>query len=321
MERIALGPDRIGVSRLCLGAMALGGVQDEATSFAILDRFVELGGNFIDTANCYMFWIDGGTGDESELLLGRWLAARGNRDDLVIATKVGRRPSFPGGGLEHSEPLTPERIATGLEESLARLGTDRVDLFWSHRDDPGTPLEATVAGFDAVVRDGKARMVGASNHTAWRVERARGIAARTGAAAYTAMQNRYSYLKPRPETVLPEGGHVHAAPTDLEFIAATPGAALLAYSSLLSGAYTNPAKPLGDHYEHPGTTARLRVLDEVAAETGASRNQVVLAWLAGHDAPVIPLVGVSSVAQLDEAAAGLELKLDPGQWARMTDAA
>ncbi|MEV3936231.1 aldo/keto reductase [Glycomyces sp. NPDC049804] len=321
MERIALGPDRIGVSRLCLGAMALGGVQDEATSFAILDRFVELGGNFIDTANCYMFWIDGGTGDESELLLGRWLAARGNRDDLVIATKVGRRPSFPGGGLEHSEPLTPERIAAGLEESLARLGTDRVDLFWSHRDDRDTPLEATVAGFDAVVRDGKARMVGASNHTAWRVERARGIAAGTGAAAYTAMQNRYSYVKPRPEAVLPEGGHVHAAPADLDFIAATPGAALLAYSSLLSGAYTNPAKPLGDHYEHPGTTARLRVLDEVAAETGASRNQVVLAWLAGHEAPVIPLVGVSSVAQLDEAAAGLELKLDPEQWARMTDAA
>lgn len=321
MERTALGPDRIGVSRLCLGAMALGGVQDEATSFAILDRFVELGGNFIDTANCYMFWIDGGTGDESELLLGRWLASRGLRDELVIATKVGRRPSSPGGGLEHSEPLTPERIAAGLDESLGRLGTDRVEVFWSHRDDPDTALEATVAGFDRVVREGKARMVGASNHTAWRVERARGIAAASGAAAYGAMQNRYSYLKPRPETVLPEGGHVHAAPSDLEFIAATEGAALLAYSSLLSGAYTNPAKPLGGHYEHPGTAARLRVLDEVAAETGATRNQVVLAWLAGHRAPVIPLVGVSSVAQLEEAAAGVALKLDAGQWERMTAAA
>lgn len=319
MERIALGPDRIGVSRLCLGAMALGGVQDEARSFAILDRFVELGGNFIDTANCYMFWIEGGTGDESELLLGRWLASRGLRSELVIATKVGRRPSFPGGGLEASEPLTPERIGAALDESLERLGTDYVDLFWSHRDDRETPLEATVAGFDAVVAAGKARMVGASNHTAWRVERARQIAGANGQAAYTAMQNRYSYLKPRPDAVLPEGGHVHAAPTDLDFAAETPGMAMLAYSSLLSGAYVK--KPLGEHYAHPGTDARLAVLDAVAAETGATRNQVVLAWLAGHEAPVVPLVGVSSVAQLDEVAAGFDVKLDPEQWARLSAAA
>lgn len=321
MERIALGPGGIEVSRLCLGAMALGGVQDEATSFAVLDRFVELGGNFIDTANCYMFWIEGGTGDESELLLGRWLAARGNREDLVLATKVGRRPSFPGGGLEHSEPLTPERIGASLDESLQRLGTDRVDLFWSHRDDRDTPLEATMAGFDAVVRAGKARLVGASNHTAWRVERARAIAAAAGAAAYTAMQNRYSYLQPRPGAVLPEGGHVHAAPTDLDYVGQTPGMAMLTYSALLSGAYTNAAKPLGGHYAHPGTEARFKALDAVAAETGATRNQVVLAWLAGHEAPVVPLVGVSSVAQLDEVAAGFDLKLDGEQWQRLTDAA
>ncbi|PRY56886.1 aryl-alcohol dehydrogenase-like predicted oxidoreductase [Glycomyces artemisiae] len=314
-----MGPDGIGVSRLCLGAMALGGVQDEATSFAILDRFLELGGNFIDTANCYMFWIDGGTGDESELLLGRWFAARGTRDEVVLATKAGRRPSFPGGGLEHSEPLSRARIGAALDESLGRLGTDRVDLFWSHRDDRDTPLEETVAGFDDAVRAGKARMVGASNHTAWRVERARSIADRTGAAAYTAMQNRYSYLKPRPGTVLPEGGHVHADPADLDFVEGTAGMAILTYSSLLSGAYVK--KPLGEHYAHPGTDARLKVLDEVAAETGATRNQVVLAWLAGHGAPVIPLVGVSSVAQLEEAAAGVALKLDADQWQRLTAAA
>lgn len=316
-----MGPDGIEVSRLCLGAMALGGIQDEATSFAILDRFVELGGNFIDTANCYMFWIEGGTGDESELQLGRWLASRGNREDVVVATKVGRRPSIPGGGLDHSEPLTAERIAAGVDESLQRLGTDYVDLFWSHRDDRDTPLESTVSGFDAVVREGKARMVGASNHTAWRVERARSVAERTGAAAYTAMQNRYSYLKPRPGTVLPEGGHVHAEPADLDYVAATPGMAILTYSSLLSGVYTNPAKPLGGHYRHPGTDARLEALDAVAAQTGATRNQVVLAWLAGHGAPVVPLVGVSSVAQLDEVAAGLDLTLDAEQWQRLTDAA
>ncbi|WP_245680820.1 aldo/keto reductase [Glycomyces harbinensis] len=316
-----MGDDNIGVSRLCLGAMALGAVQDEATSFAILDRFVELGGNFIDTANCYMFWVDGGTGDESELLLGRWLADRGIRDDLVIATKVGRRPSFPGGGLDHSEPLTPARIGAGVDESLERLGIDHVDLLWSHRDDRDTPLEATVAGFDAVVRSGKARLVGASNHAAWRVERARALSRKTGAAAYTAMQNRYSYLQPRPGAALPEGGHVHATDGDLDFVANTPGTALLTYSALLSGAYTNPGKALGGHYEHPGTRSRLAALDAVAAETGATRNQVVLAWLTGHAAPLVPLVGVSSVAQLEEVAAGIDLKLDPGQWRRLSDAA
>lgn len=321
MERIELGPDKIEVSRLCLGAMALGSVQDEATSFAILDRFVELGGNFVDTANCYMFWVPGGTGDESELLLGRWLASRGGREELVIATKAGRRPTVPGGGLEASEPLSRERIVRALEESLERLGTDHVDLFWSHRDDRETPLESTVAGFDEAVRAGKARMVGASNHTAWRVERARALAERGGAAAYTAMQNRYSYVQPRPGAVLPEGGHVHAAATDLDYVADTPGMALLAYSSLLSGAYVNPAKPLGEHYAHPGTRARLEVLDEVAAECGASRNQVVLAWLVGHEAPVVPLVGVSSVAQLEEVCAGVELELDPDQWRRLSEAA
>ncbi|MEU6860004.1 aldo/keto reductase [Glycomyces sp. NPDC046736] len=319
MERVKLGPEGIEVSRLCLGAMALGGVQDEATSFAILDRFVELGGNFIDTANCYMFWIDGGTGDESELLLGRWMAARGNRADLVVGTKAGRRPTVPGGGLEYSEPLTEARLEAALDESLARLGTDFVDVFWSHRDDRDTPLESTVAGFDKAVVSGKARVVGASNHTAWRVERARAIAERTGAAAYTAMQNRYSYLQPRPGAALPEGGHVHAAATDLDFVANTPGMAILTYSALLSGQYT--AKPLGEHYRHPGTDARLAVLDEVAAECGATRNQVVLAWLVGHDAPVVPLVGVSSVAQLDEVAAAFDLQLDAEQWQRLSDAA
>ncbi|GAB3220609.1 aldo/keto reductase [Glycomyces halotolerans] len=321
MEHIRLGQPGFEVSRMCLGAMALGAVQDKATSYAILDRFVELGGTFIDTANCYMFWVDGGTGDESELLLGQWLADRGNRDEVVLATKVGRRPSVPGGGLEHSEGLAADRIGAAIDESLGRLGVDHVDLYWSHYDDSQTDLAETVAGFDRVVAAGKARIVGASNHTAWRVERARAIAERDDRAAYTAMQNRYSYLLPRPGAKLPEGGHVHAAATDLDYVAATPGMAMLTYSALLSGRYTNPGKPLGEHYRHPGTTARLKVLDEVAAETGATRNQVVLAWLCGHDAPVIPLVGVSSVEQLEEAVDGVNLKLEADQWQRLTDAA
>ncbi|GAB3658626.1 aldo-keto reductase family protein [Glycomyces tarimensis] len=319
MERMNIGD--LSVSRMCLGAMALGSVQDEATSYAILDRFVELGGNFIDTANCYMFWIDGGTGDESEALLGSWLADRGLRDEVVLATKVGRRPTVPGGGLEASEPLTEARIGEAIDASLRRLGTDRVDVYWTHRDDRDTPLEQTVAGLSAQVKAGKARQVGASNHTAWRVERARHLAEASGGAAYTAMQNRYSYLRPRPGAPLPEGGHVHATAADVDYVGATPGMAMLTYSALLSGAYARADRPLSEPYAHPGTEARLRVLDEVCAEAGASRNQVVLAWLAGHASPIVPLVGVSSVAQLEEVAAGLELRLDREQWDRMSAAA
>jgi aryl-alcohol dehydrogenase-like predicted oxidoreductase len=321
MERIQLGHDGITVSRLCLGAMALGTDKDPADAFAILDRFVELGGNFIDTANCYTYWVPGCTGDESERLLGSWLAERGNRDQIVLGTKVGRRPTVAGDlGHDHSEPLTRGRIGAAIDESLERLGCDHVDVYWSHRDDRDTDQAETVSALGEQVAAGKARMVAASNHTAWRVERARRLADDAGTARYQAMQNRYSYLRPRPGAALEAGGHVHADAADLDYVANTDGMAMLTYSALLSGRYARADRPLEDAYRHPGTDARLAVLADVAAELGATRNQVVLAWLARHDR-VVPLVGVSSVDQLDEVAAGIALKLDDDQCARLDTAA
>ncbi|ADD42953.1 aldo/keto reductase [Stackebrandtia nassauensis] len=319
METYRLAGTDLTVSKLCLGAMALGAVQDERTSFAILDRFVEAGGTFIDTANNYMFWLDGHTGDESELMLGRWLAARGNREDVVVASKVGWRPTTVGGGLDDAEHLTAQRIGAAIDESLARLGTDYLDLYWTHRDDRDVGLAETVAGMAATVTAGKARAIGASNHTAWRVSEARALAPDT--VRYVAMQNRYSYLQPRPGVKLAESGHVHATSDTLDFVAATEDMALLTYTALLYGSYTRDDKPLSPQYVHPGTEARLQVLDEVATETGATRNQVVLAWLCGHPGPVIPLVGVSSVSQLDEVIDGVNLKLSAEQWRRLSDAA
>lgn len=318
MQTHRLAGTELTVSKLCLGAMALGAVQDEKTSFAILDRFVEAGGTFIDTANNYMFWLDGCTGDESELLLGRWLAERGNRDGLVLASKVGFRPKTLGGGLDDVENLSATRIAAAVDESLTRLGTDYLDLYWTHRDDRDTDLAETAAAMAATVSAGKARAIGASNHTAWRVAESRALA--PAAARYVAMQNRYSYLQPRPGVTLPESGHVHATSDTLDFVAATRDMALLTYTALLYGSYSRTDKPFNQAYRHPGTDARLRVLDEVAAETGATRNQVVLAWLCGHPGPVIPLVGVSSVAQLDEVVDGVRLRLSDEQWQRLGDA-
>ncbi|MGH8877797.1 MAG: aldo/keto reductase, partial [Stackebrandtia sp.] len=275
METYRLAGTGLTVSKLCLGAMALGALQDKQTSFAILDRFVEAGGNFIDTANNYMFWLDGFTGDESELMLGRWLAERGNRADVVVASKVGYRPNTIGADLDAAENLSAERIAAAIDESLTRLGTDYLDLYWTHRDDRSTDLAETAAAMAATVTAGKARAIGASNHAAWRVAASRAQAPE--AERYIAMQNRYSYLQPRPGTKLPEGGHVHATSDNLDYAASTADMALLTYTALLYGSYSRADKPLPPAYDHPGTDARLRVLDEVAAETGAGRNQVVLA--------------------------------------------
>lgn len=321
MNHVPLGPGAVTVSPICLGTMAFGTLVDRATSFAILDRFLELGGTFIDTANNYMFWHPGGTGDESELLVGQWLADRKVRDQVTLATKVGARPLTPGDRtLDNVEPLTARRISQALDESLRRLGTDYVDVYWAHLDDRGTDLADTVTGFAATVQSGRARVLGASNYAAWRVEEARSLAGQYSLSGYSAMQNRYSYLQPRPEAPLPESAHVHASADDLDYVRHRDGMAMLAYNSLLAGAYTRSDKPLAPAYDHPGTFARLEALDDVANSLGATRNQVVIAWLLAHDVPIIPLCGVSSEAQLEEIMAAVDLTLPPELLRRLNTA-
>ncbi|MBB5959266.1 aryl-alcohol dehydrogenase-like predicted oxidoreductase [Saccharothrix tamanrassetensis] len=312
-------PQHIGslrVSALCLGTLPFGKHVDERTSFAILDRFVAAGGTFLDTANNYVFW-DGGTGDESEETIGRWLAARGNRDDVVIATKLGARPRTPGAGLEDAEGLSGATVRRAAEDSLKRLGTDRIDLYYSHVEDRSVPLEDTLGGFAALVEAGAVREIGASNHATWRLERARAVSRANGWPLYTAVQQRYSYLRPRPHVKLPEWAHVHMTEELFDYAKTEGDVALLAYSPLLSGAYRD--KPLGEGYHHPGTTRRLAVLHEIAAELGATVNQVVLAWLVRQG--VTPIVGASSVAQLDESLGAFDLELDDDQVARLDGAA
>ncbi|ANB09040.1 oxidoreductase [Streptomyces ambofaciens] len=310
------GPSGPLVSALCLGAMPFGTTVDEKTSFAILDRFVEAGGSLVDTADNYAFWAPGGTGDESENTVGRWLASR-RRDEVVISTKVGARPTVPGSGLETAEGLSAPVIRKAAEDSLRRLGTDHIDLYWTHIEDRTVPLEETLGALDELVGGGKVAVLGCSNHAGWRIERARALARTNGWTAYTCVQQRYSYLQPRFDVGLPESGHVHATSELLDHVRSEPDLTLLAYSSLLSGAYTRPDKTLSAAYDHPGTGQRLTVLREVAAELGATANQVVLSWLLGGDPPVIPIVGVSSVEQLDEVLAAVELELPRETRARL----
>jgi aryl-alcohol dehydrogenase-like predicted oxidoreductase len=312
MRYQTLGPHRTGprVSALCLGVLPFGTTVDEATAFAILDRFVDAGGTFVDTSNNYAFWVPGGTGDESETVLGRWLESRGMRDRVVVATKVGARPTQPGLGLEAAEGLSAKAIRAGVEGSLRRLGTDRLDVYYAHIEDRSVPLEETVGAFAELVNAGSVGVLGVSNHATWRIEQARRIARDHGWPGYTCVQERYSYLRPRPGVRLPEGGHVHMGDDLLDYARTQPDLSLLAYSSLLFGSYTRADKPLPEHYDHPGTTRRLAVLNEVAAELGVTPNQVVLAWLIGGDPPIVPIIGVSSVSQLDECLGGADLVLD-----------
>jgi aryl-alcohol dehydrogenase-like predicted oxidoreductase len=327
MEYREIGTDpatRRKVSVLSLGAMLFGTRTDEQTSFAVLDRFVEAGGTFIDTSNNYAFWTDGSQGGQSEAVLGRWRRSRGVTDEVVIATKLGARPLAPGTGFEDNpEGLSAQVIREQAELSRERLGVERLDVLYAHIEDRTVPLEETVAAFGALVADGTVGLLGASNHAVWRVERARALAASAGVAGFEVLQYQHSLLRPRfdvPSGIFPDGSIGHVGPEMIGYLRAEPGLTLVAYSPLLAGAYTRTDKPLPPDYDHPGTPPRLAVLREVAKETGATPNQVVLAWQLGLPFPVIPLAGASSLEQLEENLAAVELELSDDQRARLSAA-
>lgn len=296
--------------------MMFGTAVDEETSFALLDRFVERGGVWIDTADCYAFWAaDDGHGGASERLLGRWLAARpGVRERVRIATKLGAEPLWAGSFPAGREGLSPRAVRDAFAGSLDRLGLDAVDLLWLHMEDRATPIEDTVEALAELTSSGRVARVGASNHPAWRVERARAHARRLGSTPIDALQHNSTYLRPRPGTnptdhpfgVLSDEHRDYADAHRLE---------VWAYTPLLSGAYDNPAKPIPDIYDHPGSTRRLEALDAVAAEVGATRGQTVLAWHVARG--IRPMLGGSKLAQLDAAMDAVRIVLSDAHVARL----
>jgi len=318
---IGNGRTSFDVSTICLGTMQMGTKIDEATSFAILDRFVEAGGTFIDTANNYSFW-DRGHGRDSEDVIGRWLASRGGRDRLRIATKLGAAKKDPELPLANTEPtnfqgLGADVIAWETRESAKHLGVDHLDVVYGHVDDLETPLAETVGAFGALQDDGLIGISGISNVALWRVVEAREEAMRQGVAPYGLVQQQYSYIYPAPKL----GRQNFVTPELLSYAASTgvdgrAPLAVTAYSPLHKGALVRRERPLWD-VEHPTSRARVATLHEVAREIGATPNQVALAWMLGADVPVIPIVGTSSVAQLEEALGAAELDLDPEVRARL----
>lgn len=306
---------------LILGAMFFGTTIDEEMSFALLDRFVERGGSWIDTADCYSFWTsESGQGGDSERVLGRWLAARpGLRDRLRISTKLGAEPLWAGSSKVRQQGLSARAVREAFAGSLDRLGIGHVDLLWLHQEDRTARIEETVDAVGELVAAGTVRRVGASNHPAWRVERARAHALASGRPPIDALQLNHTYLARRPGTRHPTVAHRFGLLEDEQRdYAAEHGLETWAYGPLLSGAYDNPAKPIPEVFDHAGTDRRLAALDEVAAAHGASRGQVVLAWLVAHG--IRPILGVSTPSQLDSGLSGAALALTPAQLTRLDEA-
>lgn len=276
-----------------------------------MDQYADAGGFFLDTANIYSFWLPGFEGGESETVLGKWLQARQNRSRLFIATKLG----FAYQDVERG--LRADQIERECEKSLKRLQTDVIDLYYAHVDDRNTPLEETMEAFDRLIKAGKVRYIGASNFLAWRLEKARWVSRTSNWAEYRCIQQRYTYLRPKPGASF---GAQISANDDLLDYCRSEGITLLAYSPLLNGAYTRADRDFQEQYRGPDSDARLATLHVVAAETGATANQIVYAWMMQSEPPVIPLMAASTDEQMKENLGALDIALSVEQMDRLNKA-
>jgi aryl-alcohol dehydrogenase-like predicted oxidoreductase len=321
METVELGHTGEQVSQLSLGCMIMGTRTDEPTSFELLDRYTDAGGNFLDTANCYCWWNDRGSlGGHSESLLGRWFARTGKRDQVFLATKgtaqvTDLEGAWAGGepdwafAYQHFDGAGADTLRRSIDESLRRLRTDHVDLYYVHVDDRRTPLEETLEALAGIVRAGKARYIGWSNVRTWRLAAIRQLSDRYGWPAPVALQQEYSYLRRR-------AGLDHASivgDEQLDYLRAHEDLTLVAYSAILQGIYDDPAKREThfkyDSYRGPDADARIAVLAELAAELGVTPNQLVLAWLLHHRPTVVSLIGPRTLEQYQAALPALDVKL------------
>ena len=313
-EMRELGASRLKTPRLVLGGNVFGFTVKGEEAFRVLDRFVEAGGTMIDTADVYSAWVPGNVGGESETLIGQWLKKRGRRDDVLIATKVGMLAG------EGGQKLEPARIAAAAEASLKRLGTDYIDLYYAHQDDPATPLDESLGAFHKLQKDGKVRVLGASNYSAERLAEARRISAERGYARYEVLQPEYN-LMARDSFEGP-----------LQSLCVAEEVGVLPYFGLASGFLTGKYRSKEDlgksvrgdrmpKYMNPRGFAVLEALDEVAGQTGATQGQVALAWLAAQPGVTAPIASATSVDQLEELVGGMDLHLSADQVERLSLAA
>ncbi len=289
-NRITLPKTELSVHPLCLGGNVFGWSADESESFAVLDAYVEAGGNFIDTADVYSEWKPGNTGGESERIIGKWMKARGNRSQMVIATKVAKLSTRPG--------LSAANIRAAAEDSLSRLQTDYIDLYYAHEDDTKIPLTQTLEAFNALVVDSKVRYIAASNYSAARLREAIHISQTYNWASYVALQNHYNLLE-RKEFE-----------SDVAPALSSMGISALPYFGLargfLSGKYAAGAKidsvradGVSEYQNERGYAAVAR-LEELAKAHNAPVSAIALAWLRAQSVVSTPIASARTVDQLKE---------------------
>lgn len=306
-----LGTTDLDVFPMCLGGNVFGWTADRAESFTVLDAYVAAGGNFVDTADSYSAFAAGNEGGESETVLGEWLRARGNRDEIVLATKVGKWHRRPG--------LSPANIRAAAEDSLRRLGTDHIDLYYAHEDDRSVPLEDTLGAFDELVRAGKVRHIAASNYTAPRLAEALAVSDREGLARYRALQPHYNLVEREDYE------------NDLAEVAATEKLAVLPYYALAKGFLTGKYRPGDDLSDSPraeGARAYLdergvkvlAALDEIATLRDVPVPAVSLAWLLGQDGVAAPIASARTAEQLATILPAAEITLTEDELERLRSA-
>jgi aryl-alcohol dehydrogenase-like predicted oxidoreductase len=311
MRKAVLGGSGIEVSVLCFGTDLIGSRIDRETSFRLLDLFRESGGTFIDTGNFYAAWLPGCKGGESETTIGEWMKNRGARNDMVMATKVGfDYPGSPGG-------LSASEIERECEKSLRRLQTDRLDLYYAHRDDFETPLVETMSAFDRLIRAGKIRAIGASNLHVWRIAEANQISESAGLPKYSVLEQRHTYLRPRHGA---DFGPQICINDDMRDYCRRRGLTMIGYSILLQGAYTRPEREIPAQYAGPESDNRLDALRDVAGEVGATLNQVIIAWMLQSDPPVLPIIAGSRPEQVRENLSAIAFELTADQLERLNTA-
>ena len=297
---------------LVLGGNVFGWTADKATSFALLDRFVERGGSMIDTADVYSAWVEGHTGGESETVIGEWLKQSGKRDQVILATKVGMLPG------EGGKMLQPSRIAAACEASLKRLGTDRIDVYFAHQDDPDTPQEAVLEAFGKLIDAGKVRVMGASNFHATRLKSALDLARERGLPHIHVLQPEYNLVSR------------HKFEGELQDLCVEHNIAVTPYYGLASGFLTGKYRSAADLDKSvrgggmakliEGKMAVIAAMDAIAAKTGASLAQIALAWLATQPGVTAPIASATSLDQLDDLMGAIDLGLSQEQLDRLTAA-
>jgi len=310
MEKRVIGTSPLQVAPLAFGGNVFGWTIDEATSFSILDAFVDAGLNFIDTADVYSAWAPGHHGGESETILGKWFARSGKRAQVVLATKVAKHPQRPG--------LSSDNIQEAIEDSLRRLQTDYVDIYFSHHDDDAISLEETLYAYQRLVKAGKVRVLGASNYSGARIEEALRVSQRHNLPAYQILQPEYNlYDRMQYEE-------------DIEPIALAKKLAVVPYYSLasgfLSGKYRSPddlGKSVRGHGIRKYLTRRgtriLDTLDAISAQHSTTPATVALAWLIARPGITAPIASATSLQQLEELVAAVTLELTPADIQELDD--